>query len=175
MPLRRPRPRPLRHIPGGSPAVAGLFPADIWREQMTEPIDSFLSEWTAAERDGDAGKLEELLASDFTAAGPLGFVLPKAAWLARHRQGDLAYQAFSLEEIQARLLGEAAVVTARNNTRGSYQGHPIPEAVRATLVLVRDVGSWKLAAIHMSFIVGTRGAPPIPSGGNRTQGEGGAA
>jgi hypothetical protein len=26
---------------------------------------------------------------------------------------------------------------------------------------------WKLAALHMSFIAGTDGAPPIPGGGNR--------
>jgi SnoaL-like domain len=71
--------------------------------------------------------------------------------------------------------GEAAVVTARNNTRGSYQGHPIPEATRATLVLVSNAGNWQLAAIHMSFIAGTRGAPPIPGAGNRPEGHGGAA
>lgn len=137
---------------------------------MTEPIDSFLSEWTAAERGGDTSKLGELLANDFTAIGPLGFILPKAAWLARHRQGELAYQAFSLQEIQARQLGDAAVVTARNNTSGTYQGHPIPEAVRATLVLAPEAGRWKLAAIHMSFIAGTRGAPPLPGAGNRPDG-----
>ncbi len=94
--------------------------------------------------------------------GPLGFILPKAAWLARHRHGDLAYQEFSLDEVQTRLLGGTAVVIARHTARGSYQGHPIPEAVRATLTLVSDAGQWKLAAIHMSFIAGTPGAPPIP-------------
>jgi ketosteroid isomerase-like protein len=138
-------------------------------------IDSFLTEWTTAEGAGDTEKLGALLTGDFTAVGPLGFIHPKAAWLARHRQGDLAYQAFGLDEVQARVYGGAAVVTARNNTRGSYQGHPIPEAVRATLTLISDTGSWKLAAIHMSFIAGTPGAPPIPGAANRPEGEGGVA
>jgi hypothetical protein len=62
------------------------------------------------------------------------------------------------------VLGDTAVVTARNNTSGAHQGHPLPEAVRATLVLVSDSGNWRLAAIRMSFIAGTRGAPPIPRG-----------
>ena len=97
-----------------------------------------------------------------SAVGPLGFILPRQGWLARHRNGDLSYQAFALDEVQVRPLGEAAVVIARNHTRGSYQGHPIPEAVRATLVLVADAGGWKLAALHMSFIAGTPGAPPMP-------------
>lgn len=135
-----------------------------------QAIDSFLTEWAAAEQDGDTGTLETLLTGDFTAVGPLGFILTKQGWLARHRQGDFAYQAFGLDEVRARLLGEAAVVTARTSTRGSYQGHPVPEAVRATLILVSDAGRWKLAALHMSFIAGTRGAPPIPAAGGRPEG-----
>lgn len=138
---------------------------------MTEHIDSFLSAWTRAECAGDIEKLEGLLADDFYGVGPLGFILPRPAWLARHR--ELAYQAFELEDIQTREHGGAAIVTARNNTRGTYQGDPVPEAVRATLVIVGDSGSWQLATIHMSFIAGTRGAPPIPGAGNPREGPAG--
>jgi len=132
-----------------------------------QAIDAFLTEWATAERDGETGTLETLLTSDFTAVGPLGFTLTKQDWLSRHRQGDLDYKAFGLDEIKARQFGEAAVATARINTRGTYQGHPIPDAVRATLTLVSHAGNWKLAIIHMSFIAGTRGAPPIPAARNR--------
>lgn len=140
-----------------------------------QTIDSFLTEWAATERAGDAEKLATLLTTDFTAVGPLGFILPRQAWLGRHREGELAYEAFDLDEIQTRLVGEAAVVISRNNTRGTYQGYPLPEAVRATLVLVRDQGRWKLAVIHMSFIAGTRGTPPIPGSGGRVVHEGSTA
>ena len=30
------------------------------------------------------------------------------------------------------------------------------------LALVRDVETWQLAGLHLSFIAGTSGAPPIP-------------
>jgi Domain of unknown function (DUF4440) len=136
---------------------------------MTEHIDSFLSAWARAECAGDTEKLGGFLADDFYGVGPLGFILPRPAWLARHR--ELAYQAFDLEEIQTRQHGGAVIVTARNNTRGTYRGKPVPEAVRATLVIVGDPGSWQLAAIHMSFIAGTRGAPPIPGAGNLPEGQ----
>jgi ketosteroid isomerase-like protein len=131
-------------------------------------IDSFLAEWAGAERDGDTGTLEALLTGDFIGVGPLGFMLPKPAWLARHGQGGLAYDEFGLDEVRTRHLGgDAAVVTARENVRGSYQGNPVPEAVRATLVLVEEAGQWKLAVIHMSFVAGTAGAPPIPGPGRQ--------
>src|SRR5215469_12888329 len=103
---------------------------------VADSIGSFLDEWAAAEQTGDTGWLETLLTEDFAGIGPLGFILPRQAWLARHGSHDLTYDSFALTEVQVRVYGQTAVVTTRNNTRGSYQGHPIPEATRTTLVLV---------------------------------------
>ena len=137
-----------------------------------QAIEDFLAEWAAAGQADDTTTLERLLASDFTAVGPLGFTLSREAWLARHHHGDLCYEAFSVSEVAARTHGGTTIVIARNDTRGSYRGHPIPEAVRATFVLTGDEGRWRLAAMHMSFIAGTPGAPPIPGGDNRPGGKG---
>ena len=49
-----------------------------------QATEEFLAEWAAAEQAGDTGALGTLLAEGFTAVGPLGFILPKQAWLARH-------------------------------------------------------------------------------------------
>jgi hypothetical protein len=57
---------------------------------MSEHIHAFRSEWTTAERSGDGETLATLLTDDFSGVGPLGFILPRPAWLDRHRQG-LAY------------------------------------------------------------------------------------
>ena len=135
---------------------------------MTEHIDSFLLAWTRAECAGDIEKLERLLADDFCGVGPLGFILPRPAWLARHR--ELAYQAFDLEEIQTREHGGTAIVIARNNTRGTYRGHPVPEAVRATLVLAGDFG--KLAARYHPHELHRRNARSTahPRGGQSSGG-----
>jgi hypothetical protein len=54
---------------------------------MTASIHSFLDEWSVAERAGDAGKLDSLLTEDIAGIGPVGFLLPKAEWLAHHQQG----------------------------------------------------------------------------------------
>jgi ketosteroid isomerase-like protein len=128
---------------------------------MSEHIHAFLSRWTTAERAGDAETLATLLTDDFSGVGPLGFVLHRPAWLDRHHEG-LAYEQFSLEEIQIRLYGDVAVITARNNARGAYQGRPLPEALRVTLVLASNSEALRLAALHMSFIAGTHGSPPMP-------------
>jgi hypothetical protein len=59
--------------------------------------------------------------------------------------------------------GNVALVTARNNARGTYKGQPLPEAVRATLVIASSSEVSRLAGIHVSFIAGTLGAPPVPA------------
>jgi ketosteroid isomerase-like protein len=125
-------------------------------------ITQFLSEWSAAEDSGDSAALDRQLTDDFTAVGPLGFMLSKRDWLARFEGGALRYEDFHLEEVRVRQYGDAAVVTAHQSAKASYQGQQVPGHVRDTLVLVDTPQGWRLASIHMSFIAGTPGAPPIP-------------
>ncbi len=129
---------------------------------MTDSIDSFLAEWSAAERDGNTAKLDELLTDDFVGIGPLGFSLPKPAWMARHRQG-LHYDTFHVQDVRARTYDQVAVVTGRHSQHGTFAGNPIPGAVQATHILARRGDSWQLTHLHMSFVAGTPGAPPIPA------------
>lgn len=125
-------------------------------------LDTFLTTWADAEREGDATTTDRLLTDDFIGIGPVGFQLPKVAWLQRQTSGDLHYDELRLDEISTRRYGECAVTTARWNARGTAQHHPIPEATRLTLISVRDHGDWRMAGIHFSFIAGAPGAPGGP-------------
>lgn len=118
---------------------------------MTD-VSTFLTTLAAAERDGDAATTDRHLTADFVGIGPVGFQLPKPAWLQRQTGGDLHYDSLSLDEVTTREYGDCAVTTARWNARGTAQGNPIPEATRVTLVTVKVDGEWRLATIHFSFI-----------------------
>jgi hypothetical protein len=48
----------------------------------------------------------------------------------------------------------------------------LPEVLRATLVITSHAETLQLVTIHMSFIAGTVGAPPLP--GPTDSGEGSA-
>ena len=127
-----------------------------------EEVEGFLGEWARAERQGDACQLERQLDDDFVGVGPLGFVLSKQDWLSRFGHG-LTYDDFSIEDTRVRRDGDAAIVVGTQNQSGSMQGNPLPfSSVRSTLVLRRRPGGWRLASVHMSFIAGTPGAPPVP-------------
>jgi ketosteroid isomerase-like protein len=116
-----------------------------------------VSGWAEAERSGDPAALDALLTDDFVGVGPLGFLLSRQDWLDR-RAGGLRYSSFEIADQQVRSYGDVALVICRQVVDGTYQGHPVPAQTRATLVLA---GS-RLAGIHMSFVAGTPGAPPLP-------------
>lgn len=128
---------------------------------MTE-IDDTLAAWCDAERTADVDALDGLLTDDFVGVGPLGFTLPKPAWLGRHQSGELTYQSFDLDERQTRVHGDAAVVTALNDADGAYNGNPTPRPTRITLTLVKATDHWQIAGAHYSFVAGGIGSPPIP-------------
>ncbi len=125
-------------------------------------VTTFLSEWTDAERTRDVDFLQDRLTDDFVGVGPLGFALPKPAWIARHQGDDLRYDTFGLDEIDVRSHGPVAIAIARQDAIGSFRGKPVPQVLRNTFVLVDDGDRWRLAALHMSFVAGTPGAPPVP-------------
>jgi ketosteroid isomerase-like protein len=122
-------------------------------------LSALLTAWAESERDGDAATTDRLLTNDFIGIGPVGFQLPKQAWLKRQTDGDLHYEELSLDEVTTRRYGDCAITTARWNARGTARGHPIPEATRVTLVTVKDGDDWRLATIHFSHLPDTPAGP----------------
>lgn len=57
---------------------------------MTEQADAVLTAWTIAEQAGDTRTPGATSHRRLLRVGPLGLILPKAAWLARHQDGGLA-------------------------------------------------------------------------------------
>jgi ketosteroid isomerase-like protein len=125
-------------------------------------IAAFLSDWCDAERTRDIAFLDAHLTDDFVGVGPLGFTLPKPAWIGRHQSGELTYETFALDELDERSFGPVTVVTARQDAKGAFAGNPTPQVLRNSFVLVSGDDGWKIAHLHMSFVAGTPGAPPIP-------------
>jgi hypothetical protein len=78
----------------------------------TKELNKFIEDWANAELAGGTTFLSATLADDFVGVGPLGFVLTKEQWLGRFA-GGLSYESFALDEVEARLYGDAAVVTSR--------------------------------------------------------------
>ncbi len=124
----------------------------------TEEPSGLANAWAAAELGGDTASLKEILADDFVAVGPRGFVLSGMQWIARHDTGSLEYRSFGLDEAEVRTYGDAAIVVCCQTAAGVYEDengrYDIDERFRATLVFVRQEGNWRLAGLQLSPILG---------------------
>lgn len=125
------------------------------REHAEHEVERLADTWTNAELRGDTVFLDNILADDFVGIGPLGFMLTKQEWLARHQSGDLKYESIGLDEVKVRVYNDAAILTGRQAQNAAYRGNSIPGQFRITLVFVQQ-GQWRLANLQLSTI----GQPP---------------
>ena len=122
-------------------------------------------DWAAAELRGDTVSLGRILADDFVAVGPRGFMLSKEQWLSRHDSGNLTYEAFEWDEVTVRVHGDAAVIIGRETASAVYEDgevrHEIQDQFRVTLVFVEEQGRWVLLGLHLSPIAGPPAGRPV--------------
>ncbi len=126
------------------------------REHTEQEVLRLAGAWATAELRGETTFLESTLADDFIGIGPLGFMLTRQEWLARHTSGDLKYESFNLDEVKVRMYNEAAILTGRQVQNAAYRGNSIQGQFRTTLVFVQQQGQWRLASLQLSAI----GQPP---------------
>jgi ketosteroid isomerase-like protein len=127
------------------------------REHSEQEVARLAGAWAIAELERDTAFLEKLLADDFVGIGPLGFLLSKQEWLARHHSGDMTYTVHALDEVKVRSYDEAAILVGRLTQEAAYRGNPMNTHMRTTLVFVRKAGQWHLAGLHFCNI----GQPPF--------------
>ena len=126
------------------------------REHTEQEVMRLADTWATAELRGDTAFLANLLVDDFIGIGPLGFLLTRQEWLARHQSGDMKYDIHTLDEVRVRAYTEAAIVIGRLTQEATYRGNPMNAQLRTTLVFVHQQGQWQLAGLHFCNI----GQPP---------------
>ncbi|MGH9662340.1 MAG: nuclear transport factor 2 family protein, partial [Bryobacteraceae bacterium] len=82
--------------------------------------------------------------------GPDGSVCDKATFLGLVKSGALSHNVMESGDLKVRVYGDAAVVTARGVSGGTYQGQPFREVERSSCVFVRRAGQWRCVLTHLS-------------------------
>ncbi len=134
-------------------------------QEQSGQLERLGEDWAAAELRGDTVTLGRILADDFVAVGPRGFMLSKEQWLSRHDSGNLTYEAFEWDEVTVRVHGHTAAMIGRETASAVYEDgevrHEIQDQFRATLVLVEEQGRWLLLGLHLSPIAGPPAGRPV--------------
>lgn len=122
-----------------------------------EQVNELLDKWAAAELAGDVSAYETLLAPDFRGVGPVGFVLDRDQWAARHTHGLVNHE-FRVDDRELRAYGDdTVVVTAVETQRTVAMGQENNGSFRIVAVAVRRGDHWVLA--HVQFSGPMRGGP----------------
>ncbi len=110
-------------------------------------------EWVA----GDRSTIERLIAPEWTTTGPDGTVRTRAQVLTEvfdthvHR-----IQQITIDRVEVRLFGEAAVVSGRTHALGEFAGQRYDVRIRFTDVFVRRRRQWQAVASQASLLADQR-------------------
>jgi ketosteroid isomerase-like protein len=131
---------------------------DAVNDDVTE-IQDLGKRWAEAELARDVQVMDALAHEDFILVGPLGFLLNKTQWLDRYRSGDFVTSSLDWRDTRVRVFGDCAIVVGVHDQEAAYRGQPNNGQFRATHILVRDDGAWRLVGMHLSPMAGPPGAP----------------
>lgn len=98
----------------------------------------------------DAAALDRLRLQEFVFITSTGRVIPKHVELADIRNGMAKAESALLSEVDVRMHGETALVTARARLRGEWHGRRYDGDYRLGMIWVRTRGGWRLLAEQAS-------------------------
>ena len=91
----------------------------------------------------DADAIGKFLADDWVIIDPDGSIIDKARFLGVIKSGMLTHELMESDDMQVRLYGDCAVVTALTRTKAKFAGQEFTTQERATDVFVRRAGCWQ--------------------------------
>jgi ketosteroid isomerase-like protein len=92
------------------------------------------------------------MAEDWAIITPDGNVLDRSTFLGLIRSGDLSHEAMEFADMNVRVYGDTAVVTARALSKGKFKGHAFSESERSTDLFVKETGQWKCVLTQLTRI-----------------------
>ena len=117
-----------------------------------DELIAFAIDWDRAMIENDAEAIGRYMADDWTIIGSDGSVGDKATFLGLVKSGALSHDVMESADLNVRVYGDAAVVTARGLSGGKYQGRTFREVERVSCVFIRQQGEWKCVSTHLSLI-----------------------
>jgi ketosteroid isomerase-like protein len=129
-------------VEGGSPVSEARRDLESIQQQLARA-------WVAPDR----AALERLIAPDWTVTGPDGRVSTRAdVFRDAFETGVHRVTALDIDDVDVRLLGDAAVVTGVTRGRGTYLNVAYDVTIRFTDIFARRDGRWQAVASHASLV-----------------------
>jgi hypothetical protein len=100
--------------------------------------------------------IERIIAPEWTITYPDGHMAGRAAVLDQvFETGVHRIRGLEVDDVQARVFGDAAVVSGRTHGVGDFGGAGYDVVIRFTDTFVRREGRWQAVASHASLVQGS--------------------
>ena len=100
----------------------------------------------------DTAFLDQNTADDYTSINARGMVRTKTQILADFKSGDIKLQSNDLDDLDARVYGDTAVVTGRSTQKGQTYGQDAGGQYRFTRVYVKRNGRWQSVSFQSTRV-----------------------
>jgi len=114
---------------------------------LEQRIRQLNDEWVKALVRADAETLDRVMAEDFYFTYPLEGD-DKAQFISDVTSGDLKIEHLSREQVNVRIFGNTAILTARDSATWMYHGREFSGQYKIIKVFSERNGSWQLCAIQ---------------------------
>ncbi len=121
-------------------------------DRVMKELIGVANEWDRAMVGNDADEIGQYMADDWTIIGSNGSVGDKSTFLGLVKSGMLSHDLMESHDLNVRVWGDTAVVTARGVSGGKYQGQAFRDVERSSCVFVRQEGRWRCVLTHLSRI-----------------------
>ena len=91
----------------------------------------------------NADAIGKFLADDWVIVGPDGNFIDKARFVGVIKSRMLTHDLMESDDVQVRVYGDSAVVTALTRTKAKFSGQEITTWERATDIFVKRAGRWE--------------------------------
>ena len=109
---------------------------------MQEELLTFEREFTRAVAGNDAAAIARFVTDDWVIVDADGAVIDRSRFLSVIESGALSHESMESTDVEVRLHGDTAVVTAITTSKGQFMGQGFTTRERATDVLARLNGHW---------------------------------
>ena len=134
-----------------APAVTSQAPAIVSTDAAAEQVAvQLVTDWINAIPKRDTTRINEVLADDFVAILPDGRKVSKAEHIQEITAGTYKPISFTLDQTNARVFGDTAVVTYYQMEESQANGRNTSEMSAWTDILAKRNGQWQVVAEHGS-------------------------
>jgi ketosteroid isomerase-like protein len=125
-------------------------PAAAKAPSTAAAIKQLEHDWTDASKAGDADKLSQIIADDWSGVGPDGSKVTKAAFIDGYKSGKSKLESFEFGPMEVKVLGSVAVVQGSDTEKSMTDGKDSSGKYSWTDVFAKRDGKWVAVRSHLT-------------------------